>query len=603
MNRKLSLAMLFACASLSAHATFYPISLTGFNQDIIANGIGNANASTTVAVDAADFNFVSADFKAVAGDAPPAASLPGGGLFTSAATANVPYQLAGYSGNNSLLLDASTTSGTLTFGNTHTGDLYVLGTSGSGDADATFTVKFSDNTTQVFAGINFPDWYGGSGYAIQTIGRVNRVNNNLENPAGDPRLYERKLVLNPANYQKQIVSVDVAKIGGKGILNIMAITVCQVPVINTQPLPKSICETENTSFKTVVSEAASYRWQVDDGSGFVDINNGSVYSGAFTSDLTLTNVPASFHNNIYRCKMLSGCGAIATTTAQSLGVTPAVSIISQPVRDTSCVRSSATITITNAGNAINYQWQMGSPSGGFYDVPNAYPYTGVNSPQLEIAYTEDSLNGVIFRCIVDGSCNSVTSNNIQFTVLPSPAFANSPADIKVKALETATFTATASGTNYNMYWQASTDGINFVNINDNVIYSGTRTKTLKVKNVLPGFDGNAFRCILKSNESACNSVRDTSDVAVLTIDIPTSVTNPELDKDIVIYPNPVGDVLRFSKTGKYKHVNVYDLNGRLVLSQELSSNSISVTSLPAGIYAAVFSGNTNKQERHQFIKQ
>jgi hypothetical protein len=379
--------------------------------------------------------------------------------------------------------------------------------------------------------------------------------------------------------------------------------VCQVPVISTQPLPKNICETENTSFKTVVAEAASYRWQVDDGSGFVDINNGTVYSGAFTSNLTLTNVPASFHNNIYRCTMLSGCGATATTTAQSLGVTPAVSITAQPLRDTSCVRSSATITIANAGNAINYKWQMGSPSNGFYDVPNVYPYTGVNSPQLAIAYTEDTLNDMIFRCIVDGSCNTVTSKNIHFTVLSSPAFANSPANTKVKALETATFTATASGANYNMYWQASTDGVNFVNINDNVIYSGTRTKTLKVKNVLPGYDGNTFRCILKSNESACNSVRDTSDIAVLTIDIPTSVTNPELEKDILIYPNPVGDVLRFNTTGVYHHINVYDLNGRLILSQELSSNSISVTALPAGIYAAIFLGNDNKQERHQFIKQ
>lgn len=601
MNKKISLATLLALAALSANATFYPIALTGFNQDIVANGVGNANASTTIAVDVADYNFVSADFKAVSGNTAPAAALPLNGLINSAATANVQYQLADYSANNSLQLDASTTSGSLTFGTSHTGDVYILGTSGSGDADATFTVKFSDNTTQVFSGINFPDWYGGSGYAIQSIGRVNRVNNLLENPTGDPRLYERKLTLSPSNYAKEIIGVDVTKTGGKGVLNVMAITVCQVPVVNTQPVAKNICETENTTFNTDADETATYRWQVDDGSGFADINNNSVYTGAFTSSLSLANVPASYHNNVYRCKLMSTCGATVYTNASTISVTPAVFITSQPHGDTSCVRGSASIVITNAGNAVNYKWQMGSTNNGFTDVPNEYPYSGVNTSQLDIAYTEDTLDGKIFRCVVDGICNTATTDAINFVVLPSPYFAGNPSDTKVKALAKATFTVSAAGRNYNMYWQASTDGVNFVNINDNAIYSGTKTKTLTIKSVLPAYDGDIFRCILKSNEVACNSVRDTSDIAQLTIDIPTSVNEVQINKDVNIYPNPVGDVLHFTAATKYTRVNIYDLNGRLMLTQHLNSNAISVSSLPAGMYAAVFYSD-DKQERHTFIK-
>lgn len=603
MNKKISLAALLACATLSANATFYPISLTGFNQDIVANGVGSANTSTTLAVDAADYNFVAADFKAVSGNTAPAAALPTNGLINSAATANVQYQLADYSGNNSLLLNASTTTGSLTFGTSHTGDLYILGTSGSGDADATFTVNFSDNTTQVFSGVNFPDWYGGSGYAIQSIGRVNRVNDLLENPTGDPRLYERKLTLSPSNYQKQIISVDVTKTGGKGILNIMAITVCQVPVINTQPVAKNICETENTTFSTDADETNSYRWQVDDGSGFTDINNNSVYTGAFTSSLTLANVPAAFNNNVYRCKLMSACGATVYTSSSTINVTPAVFITSQPERDTSCVRGSASIAITNAGNAVNYKWQMGSTSNGFVDVPNEYPYSGINTSQLNIAYTEDTLDGKIFRCIVDGTCNTATSNAINFVVLPSPFFASNPTDVKVRALDRATFTVAAAGRNYNMYWQASTDGINFVNINDNAIYSGTKTKTLTIKSVLPAYDGDMFRCILKSNETACSSVRDTSDIAQLTIDIPTSVSEVKSPQHIHIYPNPVKDILKFESSSTFNHVNIYDMNGRLILSQNIMTNAVSVTELPAGVYAAVFFRDDGLTERKQFVKQ
>ncbi len=602
MNKKISLATLLALASLSANATFYPIALTGFNQDIVANGVGNANASTSIAVDVADYNFVSADFKAVSGNTAPAAALPINGLINSAATANVQYQLADYSANNSLQLDASTTSGSLTFGTSHTGDLYILATSGSGDADATFTVKFSDNTTQVFSGINFPDWYGGSGYAIQSIGRVNRVNNLLENPSGDPRLYERKLTLSPSNYAKEVIGVDVTKTGGKGVLNVMAITVCQVPVINTQPVAKNICETENTTFSTDADETLTYRWQVDDGSGFADINNSSVYTGAFTSSLSLASVPASYSNNMYRCKLMSTCGATVYTDASIISVTPAVFITSQPEGDTSCVRGSASIAITNAGNAVNYKWQMGSTNNGFTDVPNEYPYSGINTSQLNIAYTEDTLDGKIFRCVVDGSCNTATTDAIEFVVLPSPYFATNPSDIQVKALANATFTVSAAGRNYSMYWQASTDGVNFVNINDNAIYSGTKTKTLTIKSVLPAYDGDIFRCILKSNEMACNSVRDTSDVAKLTIDIPTSVNELQVNNEVNIYPNPVADALHFTAPAEYTSVNIYDLNGKLMLAQQLNVNTVSVSSLPAGMYAAIFYSD-NKQERHQFIKK
>ena len=299
---------------------------------------------------------------------------------------------------------------------------------------------------------------------------------------------------------------------------------------------------------------------------------------------------------------MSTCGATVYTDASTISVTPAVFITSQPEGDTSCVRGSASIAITNAGNAVNYKWQMGSTNNGFTDVPNEYPYSGINTSQLNIAYTEDTLDGKIFRCVVDGSCNTATTDAIEFVVLPSPYFATNPSDIQVKALANATFTVSAAGRNYSMYWQASTDGVNFVNINDNAIYSGTKTKTLTIKSVLPAYDGDIFRCILKSNEVACNSVRDTSDIAKLTIDIPTSVNELQVNNEVNIYPNPVADALHFTAPAEYTSVNIYDLNGKLMLAQQLNVNTVSVSSLPAGMYAAIFYSD-NKQERHQFIKK
>jgi hypothetical protein len=84
-------------------------------------------------------------------------------------------------------------------------------------------VNFTDNTSQTFTGINISDWYYGSNFAIQGIGRINISNNNLESGSGtDPRLYQIPLSINPTNLSRVIKSVTVTKSGSGGIPNIFA---------------------------------------------------------------------------------------------------------------------------------------------------------------------------------------------------------------------------------------------------------------------------------------------------------------------------------------------------------------------------------------------
>ncbi len=61
-----------------------------------------------------------------------------------------------------------------------------------------------------------------------------------------------------------------------------------------------ICPNGNVSFDSKLS-GASYQWQVDTGSGFVDISDGGVYSGTSTSILAITNAPSSMYGYQYRC--------------------------------------------------------------------------------------------------------------------------------------------------------------------------------------------------------------------------------------------------------------------------------------------------------------
>lgn len=233
---------LFMPAAVLAQPTYAPVSVTGFTDDVVANGTGTAISSTTNDVDGGAANnrfcFMAADFMNPAG-AMPTVYLPTGGLITSVATATpgLTFQLAPYTGNNSLRI-RGVGQGSLTLATPKAAqEVYVLAVSGNQASTVTMTVNFTDNTTEVFTAQTVADWFGGSGFAIQGIGRVNRDNDAIQNNTTDPRLYQLRLTIPAASYTKQIQSVAFDKTSSTGTLNVMAISVAEAPapLLNDEP--------------------------------------------------------------------------------------------------------------------------------------------------------------------------------------------------------------------------------------------------------------------------------------------------------------------------------------------------------------------------------
>lgn len=230
INQFLGIAsLMLAISSSSLMAQYYhPVAVTGFTQDVIVNGIGTAVSSTTSAVDDASFAYVVKDFQVIANTVMPPFGLPVTGQFmtTVTSTPGLTYQLAPYSGNNSLKLSVANDTGTLTFNTpTAANNLYFIATGGSGAAVASAVVTFSDATTQSFASLSVADWYNGANAAIQGIGRINLVNNNLEDGAGiNPRIYQIPLAISAANQSKTVQSVSFTKVSGNGFINIFGIS-------------------------------------------------------------------------------------------------------------------------------------------------------------------------------------------------------------------------------------------------------------------------------------------------------------------------------------------------------------------------------------------
>jgi len=251
--------LFFGCmlsfGALHAQDIYNPLTVTaGYTQDVIANGTSSALASTTSTVDVGGFVFLTNDY--VSPIAPAlSTALPASGTFTSAVTATpgLTFNMGPYSGNNSLRLAAATPTGTLTFANNNVGTsrLYVLATGGDGLAYFTGTITFSDNTTQAITSTLIPDWYNSTTQPVARSGfaRVGRGSDIIENPSGNPRLYQIAIDILTANQSKYVRSISFTRDAtlSAGVGNIFAVSAIILP---TCPSPKNVTSTSTLTSTT-----------------------------------------------------------------------------------------------------------------------------------------------------------------------------------------------------------------------------------------------------------------------------------------------------------------------------------------------------------------
>jgi photosystem II stability/assembly factor-like uncharacterized protein len=134
------------------------------------------------------------------------------------------------------------------------------------------------------------------------------------------------------------------------------------PQITGNPVDKTLCETLNTTFSVTASGTGlTYQWQVDAGSGYLNVTNGGVYSGSTSSTLSLTGTLASLNANKYHCVVSNTSGSAtsgeALLTVNPLPVTPGDITGNQIV----CLNSNYTFIVPPIQFASSYQWTF--PSG------------------------------------------------------------------------------------------------------------------------------------------------------------------------------------------------------------------------------------------------
>ncbi len=135
---------------------------------------------------------------------------------------------------------------------------------------------------------------------------------------------------------------------------------CIPPTINTQPIAQSVCSGSNTSFTVSANGTATgYQWQVNTGSGWTNISNGGVYSGATTATLNITGANTTMTTYQYQCvisEATSTCPAtsLAVTLTVNTGTPPTYTSNSTNVTCAGANTGSITITPTSAGQTYNW---------------------------------------------------------------------------------------------------------------------------------------------------------------------------------------------------------------------------------------------------------
>ena len=546
---------------------------SGFTADVIANGIGSASVSTTSDVDGVSFAFVARDFKLTSTSTPLTYGLPVDGIINSvvASTPGLSYQLGDLSANNSLKLASSGDNGTLVLTTPKAAvKLYMLATSGSGTSVVSAIVTFTDNTTQTFSNISLSDWYSGSNFAIQGIGRINRDNNVLDPSSNNPRLYQSVLNIDAANQAKPIQSITITKSSGTGIPNIFAFSAdafsdCMAPV--TDAATGITSNTAQISWTVPASnQTTGYDIYYSTSSAVPAASANPNHSNVTGTSYTLNNLSSS---STYYYWVRANCSTATSKSAWSLAksfTTQCGAVVPSYTNNFSSFPG-----LCWANNLVGGDPTTGpSGTGSSYWGSRSFLNTSANGPSA--------------------SMNLFSSDRTGW--LKTGAFNLSAGGYKVKFnYGVTTYSGTGSSS------MDSDDVVHFLVSND----GGTTWMILQTwdANNSPSNTSNEYTFDL-ANFTNANTIfafygstgpldEDldynfyVKNFTIENAQLSTSEVNRQ-EKKVSVHPNPFKDILYISDTRDIKSVTITDTTGRTVKTVEGSAKELDLSRLNSGLY-------------------
>jgi subtilisin-like proprotein convertase family protein len=212
----------------------------------------------------------------------------------------------------------------------------------------------------------------------------------------------------------------------------VTVTVNTPVSITAQPGNGTACVgVTKTLSVTATGTAVAYQWQVDMGSGFVNITTGTptnpsafIYTGQTTATLSINSVMATMNGYKYRCVVSGTCPPALNSSEVILAANerPAVSVVSS---------SQCSPTTLTASGANTYSW---SPSAGLSATTGA---TVTATPTVNTIYTVSGTNTAT-------GCVGTTQADVKFTPL-TPVIAPATPIICAGGMQQLSITSSSSG--------------------------------------------------------------------------------------------------------------------------------------------------------------
>jgi gliding motility-associated-like protein len=286
--------------------------------------------------------------------------------------------------------------------------------------------------------------------------------------------------------------------------------------ITQQPTDLVLCadETGNIQFEAIGYISAS--WELLQSSGnyqplfgvgvtgiSLDTDNNLIINGA---DLT-----ESYY--VLRCRLTPDCGNDLITQVCTLTVNSLVNIIQAPQDRVVCDGNPVSFSVQALGSGITYQWQVSSDGGTtFMNLVGSTDYTGEQSAELILNAANTSYDSALFRCLIFGTCDTLTTLPALLTISENAQLLAQPQSQTICEQEDALFVfLTNIGGDFQ--WEYSGDGGQTFNLcQGNSWATGAFDDSLFVSGISSLINGYFFRCAY----TYCDTLIY-SDTAMLTV--------------------------------------------------------------------------------------
>lgn len=233
--------------------------------------------------------------------------------------------------------------------------------------------------------------------------------------------------------------------------------------ITQQPTAQSGCIGTNVTFSiNATGVNLNYQWQMSTNNGVTWTN----IPGATATNLPVDITAQAQHNSIFRVVINGTCSNNLLSSEAALTIPADPTISGQPENQSVCEDGTASFTV-GANNANSYQWEVSTDNGSTWAA-----IAGATSATLNVSNVTAALNNNMYHVILNGQCNSTTSNSATLNITTHPEIEiNGPDDDVCTGSE-----ITLSGLGANTYtWDNGiTDGVPFI-IYNTTTYTVTGT--------------------------------------------------------------------------------------------------------------------------------